>query len=84
MGDSGYLPYGIPPSRKRYQFLISVNPESDVEDVWYKLKTSLLDAAKEVYGLPKTIKEKRRPGGGRTRLLKPSSIDANALKPTRL
>jgi hypothetical protein len=29
------------------------NPESDVEDVWYKLKTSLLDTAKEVYGTSK-------------------------------
>jgi hypothetical protein len=35
-------------------------------------------------GLPKTINGKRRPGGGRTRLMKPSSRDAHALKPTRL
>jgi hypothetical protein len=29
------------------------SPESDVEDVWYKFKTSLLDTAKEVYGTSK-------------------------------
>jgi hypothetical protein len=39
---------------------------------------------KRCMGLPKTINEKSRPGGGRTRLMKPSSRNAHALKSTRL
>jgi hypothetical protein len=35
------------------------NPESNVEDVWYKLKTSLLDTAKEVYGTSKNHQWKK-------------------------
>ena len=36
------------------------NPESDAKDVWYKLKTSLLDAAKEVYGTFKNHQWKKQ------------------------
>ena len=39
---------------------------------------------KRCMGLPKIINGKRRPGGGRTRLMKPLSGIAHALKPTRL
>ena len=35
------------------------NPESYAKDVWYKLKTSLLDAAKEVYGTSKNHQWKK-------------------------
>jgi hypothetical protein len=66
------------------------NPESDMEDVWYKLKTSLLDTAnlkrhcwiqpKRCMRLPNTINGKRRLGGGRKRLMKPSSRNPHAYK----
>jgi hypothetical protein len=46
----------MPPSWKRSLFLIPVILDSDVEDIWYKLKTLLLDTAKEVhvYGTSKS------------------------------
>ena len=45
--------------KEKISVLDIYNPESDAKDVWYKLKTSLLDAAKEVYGTSKNHQWKK-------------------------
>ena len=46
--------------KEKISVLDIYNPESDAKDVWYKLKTSLLDAAKEVYGTSKNHQWKKQ------------------------
>ena len=45
---------------EKISVLCIFNPETGVKDVWYKLKTSLLDAAKEVYGTSKNHQWKKQ------------------------
>jgi hypothetical protein len=45
--------------KEKIQVFDVCNPESDVEVVWYKLKMSLLDTAKEVYGTSKNHRWKK-------------------------
>jgi hypothetical protein len=45
--------------KEKKQVFDICNSESDVEVVWYKLKTSLLDTAKEVCGTSKNYQWKK-------------------------